>query len=352
MILTDSETYHNLKVNDFVDLKCDKCSKIYQKSKRAWYYTAYKKKIGLDFQSKSYCSDECRNKKYGVTRKQYNCLECNKEFEGSIKENPKFCSHSCAAKFNNKKRDGNKLVNCRTCNIQFSVWKCRDQKYFRCDSCINSRAKIIKEKTNKEKKEKIPKINTLTCKCCSGVFEHKIKNALYCSFECRKNNKKKYEHTCVGCNISFISTEKDSKYCSRSCRSINLKLSSYAHKSGGKSRSQIELFVEENLTKDFPHIKFVFNDKETIGSELDVYIPELKMAIEINGIIHYEPIYGQEKLTKVQNRDKQKMINCYNLGIELIVIPLGKKGLTKKQTQEVYQEIFNIIKNNQNRNTV
>jgi dTDP-4-amino-4,6-dideoxygalactose transaminase len=153
----------------------------------------------------------------------------------------------------------------------------------------------------------------------------------------------------VGCKISFISTEKDSKYCSRSCRSINLKLSSYAHKAGGKSRSQIELFVEENLVKDFPNIEFVFNDKETIGSELDAYIPELKMAIEINGIIHYEPIYGEEKLTKVQNRDRQKMINCYNLGIELIVIPLGRKGLSKKQTEEIYNEIHSIIEKNKNR---
>lgn len=349
MILTDSETYHKLKAHDSVDLKCDTCSEVYQKSKRAWYFSAYKKKIGLDFQAKNYCSDMCRSKKYGITRKQYNCLECNKEFEGSIKENPKFCGHSCAAKFNNRKKDGNKLVTCCDCNVDFSIWKSRDQKIYRCNSCIEQKDKIIKEK---KVKLKIPKINILTCKCCSGIFEHKMKNALYCSYICKTISKKKYEHSCVGCNIVFLSTEKDSKYCSNSCKSINLKLSSYAHRAGGKSRSQIELFVEENLTKDFPHIKFVFNDKETIGSELDVYIPELKMAIEINGIIHYEPIYGQEKLTKVQNRDKQKMINCYNLGIELIVIPLGKKGLTKKQTQEVYQEIFNIIKNNQNRNTV
>lgn len=347
MIVTDTETYYKLKGDDLVNLKCDTCSTIYQKAKRAWYYTAQKRGVGLDFQSKSYCSDECRNNKYYFTKKQYNCLECNKQFNGLINQNPKFCNQSCAAKFNNKKRGGNKLVNCHDCKIEFSVWKCKDQKFFRCNSCIKQRSERIKEE--KINKPKTPKTDTLICKCCSNIFEYKTKKALYCSSRCKSNSRRKYEHTCIGCNVVFLNTQKDAKYCSNSCKSINLKLSSYAHKAGGKSRSQIELFVEEKLVKDFPNIKFIFNDKETIGSELDVYIPELKMAIEINGIVHYEPIYGQEKLTKVQNKDKQKMINCYNLGIELIVIPLGKKGLSKKQTEEIYNEIHSIIEKNKNR---
>ena len=240
-------------------------------------------------------------------------------------------------------------MNCHVCNVEFSVWKCKDQKFFRCASCIEQNNKILKVKKLKFPKITKPKINTLTCKFCFNIFTHKSNYTLYCSSKCKQDNRKKYEHTCIGCNIVFRSTEKDSKYCSNSCRSINLKLSTYAHKAGGRSRSQIELFIEENLVKDFPDIKFLFNDKDTIGSELDVYIPELKMAIEINGIVHYEPIYGEEKLTKVQNRDKQKMINCYNLGVELIVIPLGRKGLSKKQTQEIYNEIHSIIERNKNR---
>jgi hypothetical protein len=82
MIVIDKETYHTLGVHDFVDLKCDTCSVIYQKSKRAWYYTAQKRGIGLDFGTKTYCSDKCRNNKYSDRRKQYNCLECKTEFEG------------------------------------------------------------------------------------------------------------------------------------------------------------------------------------------------------------------------------------------------------------------------------
>ena len=69
-------------------------------------------------------------------------------------------------------------------------------------------------------------------------------------------------------------------------------------------------------------------------------------------IVHYEPIYGEEKLTKVQNRDKQKMINCYEKGIELIVIPLGRKGLSKSERENIYQEIYSLIEKNRNRSIV
>ena len=106
-------------------------------------------------------------------------------------------------------------------------------------------------------------------------------------------------------------------YCTGSCRSTNLKLSTYAHKAGGRSRSKVELFLEEKLPKDFPNVDFIFNDKQTIGSELDIYMPQLKIAIELNGIIHYEPIYGESTLIRTQNNDKKKMEESHKKMIKL-----------------------------------
>lgn len=339
MILINSETYYELKTQDLINLKCDKCFKLYKKSKKSWYYNTYdrKNKI-LNFQAKTYCSKECFKSRYEINNRTYNCFHCNKEFEGKINENSKFCSHSCSAIFNNNKRNGNKIVNCVDCNIEFKVWKYLTQKKFRCELCKIKRNNAIKVKTE-ELKNKVS-----ICKFCSNAFKNVGRKKYYCSKECIKNNKKKYVHVCIGCDIIFKSSEKDSKYCSNSCKSINLNLSKYAHMRGGKSRSKIEFYIEDKLKSDFPNIKFIFNDKETIGSELDVYIPELKIAIEINGIVHYEPIYGEEKLIKIQNKDKQKIINCHNLNIQLITIPLGKSSLSKKQTEEIYQKIFESIK--------
>ena len=43
----------------------------------------------------------------------------------------------------------------------------------------------------------------------------------------------------------------------------------------------------------------MYNNSTTISSELDFYFPQLKLAIEINGIVHYEPIYGSNKFDKI-----------------------------------------------------
>jgi hypothetical protein len=58
-----------------------------------------------------------------------------------------------------------------------------------------------------------------------------------------------------------------------------------------------------------------------LGIELDFYFPDIRLAIEINGIVHYEPIYGPKTFERIQNADQQKIIKTSELGIELIIVP-------------------------------
>ena len=82
-------------------------------------------------------------------------------------------------------------------------------------------------------------------------------------------------------------------FCSRSCSAtFNNKNKTY-----GTRRSKLEVFLEKELIKLYPDLLFHFNRKDTINSELDIYIPSLKLAFELNGIFHYEPIYGDNKLS-------------------------------------------------------
>jgi len=86
------------------------------------------------------------------------------------------------------------------------------------------------------------------------------------------------------------------------------------------------------------------NSKEEIGSELDFYFPELKFAIELNGIFHYEPIYGEDKLERIQDNDKQKMLMCYEKGIELAIIDSSHiKNLTKNHKHKMESIIDSLL---------
>ena len=57
------------------------------------------------------------------------------------------------------------------------------------------------------------------------------------------------------------------------------------------------------------------------GLELDIFIKELSLAIEYQGIQHYKPIKhwgGKIALQKLQERDKKKKIKCEEKGVRLI----------------------------------
>lgn len=92
------------------------------------------------------------------------------------------------------------------------------------------------------------------------------------------------------------------------------------HKKHGTRRSKLEIWLEETLTKKYPDICFIFNGKEAIGSELDIYVPSKNIAFEINGIFHYMPIYGQETLDAIQSNDAAKAMACAERKITLHII--------------------------------
>ena len=89
-------------------------------------------------------------------------------------------------------------------------------------------------------------------------------------------------------------------------------------------------------------MKLIPNDKEMLGGyEADIAIPSLKLCIEWNGIVHYEPIYGTKKLNNIQQRDTEKKQIAVKNGINLIVIP--DLVSSAKYVKEAFQNIRKII---------
>lgn len=170
---------------------------------------------------------------------------------------------------------------------------------------------------------------------CADYDMHKIKNHI------------SYETKCANCGKSFTITsgcasksKTGNHFCSKSCAvSYNNK-----HKTYGTRRSKLESYLENQLSKLYPDLEIKYNSKEEINSELDIFIPKYKLAFELNGIFHYEPIFGSRKLEQTQNNDKNKFQLCQENKISLCVIDTSSLKYFKEQNAEKYLDIIkNII---------
>ena len=83
-----------------------------------------------------------------------------------------------------------------------------------------------------------------------------------------------------------------------------------------------------------------------IDAELDIYIPSLNLAFELNGIFHYEPIFGEKKLNSTKNNDKRKFQACLEKNIELCIIDTSTQKYFKENTSKIYLDIILKITDN------
>lgn len=191
---------------------------------------------------------------------------------------------------------------------------------------------------------------TLTCPICKIQFEKELRqynqsikrgHNCYCSINCRKKSKTNNSiYYCAQCNKEVIRKKSTARskniFCTQSCAA------SYnnSHKTHGNRISKLEKWLQIKLVELYPNLEFIFNGKEAINSELDIYIPSLKLAFELNGIFHYEPIYGEEKLQSIQNNDSRKFQACIERDISLCIIDTSTQKYVKQSTSQKFLDII------------
>lgn len=177
---------------------------------------------------------------------------------------------------------------------------------------------------------------------------------LFCCQECNNlyNNHlpTKVNHVCTQCGKTFVNTARHDQrkkstrvFCSKSCAATY----NNTHKKVGIRRSKLEIWLESKLTELYPSLQIDYNKTYAIDAELDIYIPSLKLAFELNGIFHYEPIFGDDRFAKQQKNDANKFKLCHDHSISLCVIDTSKqKHFTEKSSQQYLDIITKIIDEN------
>lgn len=179
------------------------------------------------------------------------------------------------------------------------------------------------------------------------VTRRKKGSSNFCSLKCHGASvRSRIATNCTQCGVQFERltnqfNKSSNHFCSRSCAGTY----NTTHKTHGTRRSKLEVWLEQQLPALYPSLEFHFNRKDAIISELDIYIPSLKLAFELNGIFHYEPIYGPEKLAQIQNNDERKYQACIERGIELCLIDVSSFSYFKISGAERYLDMMKSIIN-------
>ena len=114
-----------------------------------------------------------------------------------------------------------------------------------------------------------------------------------------------------------------------------LKLANDAVRLSSKVGSKLEKYLFENLIKD--GYKVEFHKEQTLSNtklQIDIFLPTISTAIEIDGPSHFLPVWGQDALNKNKKYDNKK---------EGLIIGKGWKLIRIKQTKDFSKTRADII---------
>ncbi len=240
----------------------------------------------------------------------------------------RFCSRDCAR----LSRGNAIIIKCDYCGIDFEKQK--------------RVIKITKNNYCSQNCYALSQVNKVTfnCEYC-GIHVDRVPSKIkqqghvYCSVECRAMAKT--TRVTIKCEYCGIDTTKpfnvigkyEHYFCSASC------MAKYRHINKPQEQvkvSKLEKHIQSHLDTMYPELQILYNYRDCRFTELDIYIPELGLAVEINGPGHYKPIYSEATFSRTQYNDALKAQRCIESGISLLVIDTSEQRKFTPETSAPY----------------
>jgi hypothetical protein len=279
------------------------------------------------------------------------CIECNskeKRFMGFNEGYNNFCSKKCASKASVNKGVENRRENTlkkwgvthtsKLDSVKEKQFKTNLKKYGKASPTQNISIREKQKKTMLENwgVEYSGHSEILMNKSLNTRFDKYKKDVISLYKDLNIVNIPKEGSIIIKCNLCesdyMIRTEllrlRYLRYKIEPCLNCN-PLSSYKY----TSQNEIFNFIEEST-----HFEIIKGDRKILnGKELDIYIPEIKVSFEFNGL------YWHSDLFKEKNYHLNKKVKCEKLGINLIHI-WEDDWLYKKEI--VKSRILNLLNKN------
>jgi len=128
-----------------------------------------------------------------------------------------------------------------------------------------------------------------------------------------------------------------------------LNLANAAVREAGKTGSKLEKFLLKELLVD--GYKTEFHKEQSLLNtklQIDLFLPELDIAIEVDGPSHYDPIWGKDSLERSIKYDQKKTGLILGKGLFLIRIK-QTKDFAPARAKVIYNELKILINNIDNK---
>lgn len=118
-----------------------------------------------------------------------------------------------------------------------------------------------------------------------------------------------------------------------------------AVREASKKGSKLEIYLLNRLLSDGHKVDF--HKEQTLSNtklQIDLFLPNINVAIEVDGLSHFEPVWGEDALKRNKGYDNKKTGLILGKGLVLIRI-IQKKDFSKTRGSLIYSELKNTLDN-------